>query len=70
MTLNRYASFYDRFFYLLVILTICSTLPSFMSWEVGERLGFGITMVLVIEVSKTTVGMYLPLCSECAAHSS
>ena len=39
-------------------------MPSFMSWEVGERLGFGITLVLVVETMKATIAAVLPVCGE------
>ena len=32
--------------------------------QVGERLGFGITLVLVVEVSKSTMSALLPICGE------
>eukprot|EP00966_Prymnesium_polylepis_P271701 6277517-Prymnesium_polylepis.1 len=32
-----------------------SFLVFYMSFEVGERLGFGITLVLVVEVAKQTI---------------
>ena len=44
--------------------TTISTLPAFMTWEVGERLGYGITLILVIETAKTTMAEVLPTCGE------
>ena len=46
------------------IFTLLSTLPACMSYEIGERLGFGITMVLVMEVAKQTLATLLPICGE------
>lgn len=33
-------------------------------WQVGERLGFGITLLLVSEAAKITVLAYVPVCGE------
>ena len=38
VTMERRAGFYDRFFYFMIILTVISTLPAFMTWEVGSWL--------------------------------
>ncbi|KAL1505119.1 hypothetical protein AB1Y20_008878 [Prymnesium parvum] len=62
--LARNSQFFEWFTTFIWIFTLLSMLPAFMSFEVGERLGFGITMVLVIEVAKTTAASYLPICSE------
>ena len=35
-----------------------------MSYEVGERLGFGITLILAVEVSKGLVINLVPICGE------
>jgi len=65
VTLKR-ASFY---YVLLIItpsllLTYLSFGVFFMSYEVGERLSFGITLVLVMEVLKTTISCFVPVCGE------
>jgi len=58
------------FFYLNVAilppiaLTITSFGVFFMSYEVGERLGFGITLILAMEVTKVVIADFLPVCGE------
>jgi len=47
-----------------VALTLVSFLVFFMSHEVGERLGFGITLILAIEVSKSVFAGMVPVCGE------
>ena len=44
----------------LVLITMCrlSLCPS----QVGERLGFGITIVLVLGVAEVIVAPYIPVC--------
>ncbi|CAE7416921.1 nAChRalpha1 [Symbiodinium sp. CCMP2592] len=65
ITLGR-ASFY----YLLLIIfpTVLTTYLSFgvffMSHEVGERLSFGITVLLLVGVIKGTVAKFVPVCGE------
>ena len=58
------------FYYLtMTLLPIClftfmSFAVFFMSFQVGERLGFGVTLCLVSEVSKTIFSAYIPVCGE------
>ena len=65
ITLHRASQYY---FHLLlwpyIALTSLSFLVFFMSHEVGERLGFGITLILAIEVSKTVFSGMVPVCGE------
>ena len=49
---------------MIVIFGLLSSFPAFMSPEVGERLGYGITLVLVVEVSKQTMASLVPICGE------
>ncbi|CAE7501314.1 acr-16 [Symbiodinium natans] len=60
------ASFYYSLLIILptTLLTYLSFGVFFMSHEVGERLSFGITLVLVIEVMKTTAASFVPVCGE------
>lgn len=63
--LERATFFYLNFTLLpSVILSLISFSVFFMSFAVGERLGFGITLVLVVEVSKQTIASLLPICGE------
>ena len=39
-------------------------LPCLCAFQVGERLGFGITLILAIEVSKTVFSGMVPVCGE------
>ena len=65
VTLARQSHFYLRFVLLpLAIFSLISFSVFFMSFEVGERLGFGITLVLVVEVAKQTISTFLPVCGE------
>ena len=65
VTLKRSTFYYLNFvLFPLVAFTLVSFAVFFMSFEVGERLGFGITLVLVVEVSKQTVSALLPICGE------
>ena len=65
ITLRRSSDYY---FHLLlwpyVTLTSVSFLVFFMSYEVGERLSFGITLILAIEVSKSVFSGMIPVCGE------
>mmetsp|Transcript_54036 Transcript_54036/g.126832 ORF Transcript_54036/g.126832 Transcript_54036/m.126832 type:complete len:689 (-) Transcript_54036:31-2097(-) len=65
ITLSR-ASFY--YWLLIIFPTVLITYLSFgvffMSHEVGERLSFGITLLLVVEVMKGTVATFVPVCGE------
>ena len=49
---------------MIVIFGLLSSFPAFMSPEVGERVGYGITFLLIIEVSKMTFVSVLPMCGE------
>jgi hypothetical protein len=48
----------------LVIFTLLSFSVFFMSFEVGERLGVGVTLVLTIEFARLALAANLPLCGE------
>jgi len=63
--LNR-ATFYYGTLVLLptIIITYLSFGVFFMSHEVGERLSFGITLLLVVEVARTSVAAFVPICGE------
>ena len=45
-------------------LTALSFTVFFMSFQVGERLGVGVTLVLMIEVAKVTMSSMIPVCGE------
>lgn len=45
-------------------LTVLSFSVFFMSFQVGERLGVGVTLVLVVEVAKATMASMIPVCGE------
>src|SRR6056297_1483310 len=63
--LKRESFFYLNFTLLpSVILSLISFAVFYMTFEVGERLGFGITMVLIVEVSKQTIQALVPICGE------
>jgi len=47
-----------------IIYTALAFAVFFMSFEVGERLSFGVTLVLTSEVSKTIVAQQVPQCGE------
>lgn len=47
-----------------VLLTYCSMGVFFMSCEVGERLSYGITLLLAAEVTKVVMANFLPVCGE------
>ena len=65
VTLERTTFYYLNFVLLpSVIFSLLSFAVFFMSFEVGERLGFGITLVLVVEVAKQTMSALLPVCGE------
>ena len=71
-TLVKYSITLGRasFYYLLLIIfpTVLTTYLSFgvffMSHEVGERLSFGITLLLLVGVIKGTVAKFVPVCGE------
>ena len=46
------------------LFTVLSFTPFFMSFEAGERLGVGVTLVLTIEVSRAALITVLPICGE------
>ncbi|CAK9113986.1 Acetylcholine receptor subunit alpha-type acr-16 [Durusdinium trenchii] len=63
--LNRASFYYDLLVILpTVLITYLSFGVFFMSFEVGERLSFGITLLLVVEVMKATVATFIPVCGE------
>ena len=65
VTLRRATSYYlDLVITPTIILTILSFGVFFMSFEVGERLGYGITLVLTIEVTKVVILSFIPVCGE------
>ena len=35
---------------------------SLLPWQIGERLGFGVTIVLVLSVAEVVVAPYIPVC--------
>jgi len=47
-----------------IMITYLSFGVFFLSHKVGERLSFGITLVLVVEVMRTTVANFVPVCGE------
>ena len=47
-----------------IIFSCMSFLVFYMSFEVGERLGFGITLFLTVEFSKSAMAELLPICGE------
>lgn len=47
-----------------ILITYLSFGVFFMSHEVGERLSFGITLLLVVEVMRTSVATFVPICGE------
>ena len=71
-TLVKYVVELQRstFYYgtLIILPTILITYLSFgvffMSHEVGERLSFGITLLLVVEVMRSSVATFVPICGE------
>lgn len=58
------SDFYYMQFYLLptVVVTIVSFGAFYMNPDVGERLGFGITLVLTVEIGKHLFHELLPVC--------
>ena len=51
-----------------VLFALMSFGVFFMSFEVGERLGIGTTLVLTVEVSKATFMSLVPICGEMVHH--
>ena len=47
-----------------ILFTCLSFTVFFMSFEVGERLGVGVTLVLTIEVARSQLQSVLPVCGE------
>jgi hypothetical protein len=63
--LNRATSYYVNFYmWPAVLVTFLSFGAFFMSPDVGERLGYGITLVLTVEVGKAVFHEMLPVCGE------
>lgn len=60
VSLERHSQFAVWLAHFVWIFTFLSILPACMSYEIGERLGFGITIVLVMEVAKQTLSSSLP----------
>ena len=48
----------------LMLFTLLSFSVFFMSFEVGERLGVGVTLVLTIEFARLSLSSQLPVCGE------
>ena len=46
------------------MLTCASMGAFFMPYQVGERLGYGITLILAVEVTKVATQSMVPVCSE------
>ena len=46
------------------LFTLLSFTPFFMSFEAGERLSVGVTLVLTIEISRAALVSTLPICGE------
>lgn len=65
VTLQRMSFYYDNMTIIpCIIYTLLSFLVFFMSFEAGERLGYGVTLCLTSEVSKTIVATQVPMCGE------
>ena len=65
ITLRRATQYYMSTILLpCITLTLLSFCVFWMSFEVGERLGFGITIVLALEVTKVVIYTYVPVCGE------
>ena len=47
-----------------ILFVVLSFAVLFMSFEAGERLGYGVTLLLTTEVSKATISTLLPICGE------
>jgi len=56
--------YYLNYFAPMIMITLISFTVFHMSFEVGERLGFGITTLLTIELIKSTLTTLLPTCGE------
>ena len=63
--LSRASSYYIQFYmWPAILVTFLSFGAFFMSPDVGERLGYGITLVLTVEVGKAIFHEMLPVCGE------
>ena len=63
--LKRASNYYALFAIVpSLALTILSFTVFFMNFQVGERLGVGVTLVLMIEVAKVTMSTLVPVCEE------
>ena len=47
-----------------ILFTLLSFASFFMSYQVGERLGFGVTLILAVEVGKVVIAQMVPVCGE------
>ncbi len=65
ISLYRHDYFYRNFILVpCVVLACVSFLPFWMNWEVGERLSFGITLVLTMTTYQAIANALLPICGE------
>jgi len=63
--LNRHEYYYVNFILIpSMVLALVSFFPFWMSWEVGERLSFGITLVLTMTTYQAIANSLLPVCGE------
>jgi len=63
--LTRSSAFYkDTIIIPAMLLTIASFGVFFMSFEVGERLSYGITLILAVQVMQGTVSTFVPVSNE------
>jgi hypothetical protein len=63
--IRRMSSYWSLFFIVpAIIFTYMSFAVFHMAFKIGERLGFGVTLVLTTEVSKQTMAAYIPICGE------
>ena len=47
-----------------IILTVLSFAVFYTSFRMGERLGFGVSLLLAVQVNQLTLSAYLPVCAE------
>lgn len=65
ITLNRSAYFYyNAIIFPGFVFSLLSFAAFFMAHNVGERLGYCITLILAIEVSKVVIAEMIPVCGE------
>lgn len=65
VTLSRVESFYNWALIMPAILMVLISFTGFfMSHEVGERLSFGITLILTLEVARVVTSAWIPICGE------